>query len=106
MSMPSEDVVIFRRWRDSDAVIALFPEIPADIFGDFCEAYEHIGQHGAADYSVVIQATTPVEPEEADDLAEELTQIGYNLRPVKRASWKHHEKRRDEAREVAALDTR
>ena len=106
MPTPNEDVVVFRRWRDGGSIIALFPEIPADIFGDFCEAYEHVGQHGAADYSIVIQATTPVEPEEADDLAEELTQIGYNLRPIKRASWKHHEKRRDEAREVAALDTR
>ena len=58
-------------------MIALFPEISADIYGTFCEAYEHIGQHGVADYWGVIQATTPVQPEDAADLAEELTRIGY-----------------------------
>jgi hypothetical protein len=102
MPTASEDLVVFRRWRDSGDVIALFPEIPADIFGDFCEAYEHIGQHGAADYGVVIQATMPVEPEDATGLANELTQIGYNLRPIRRASWKHHDKRRADARVTLA----
>lgn len=98
MFTPSEDVVVFRRWRDSGSVVALFPAVPADIFGDFCEAYEHIGQHSGADYHGVIQATRPVEPQEAEDLAEELTRIGYNLRLIRRASWRHHEKRREEAK--------
>jgi hypothetical protein len=93
------DVVVFRKWRDSGDLIALFPEIPADIFGDFCEAYEHVGQHGEADYWGVIQATTPVALEDAADLAEELERIGYNLRPIQRASCHHHEKRRQTARE-------
>ena len=64
------DTVIFRRWRDSGEVIALFPEIPADIFGDYVEAFEHVGQHGGADFHGVIQATVPVELHEAEDLAE------------------------------------
>ena len=34
----------------------------------------------------MIQATLPVEIHEAEDLAEELTRIGYNLRPIRRAS--------------------
>ena len=97
------DTVIFRRWRESGDIIALFPEIPADIFGRYCEAYEHIGQHGGADYWGVIQATTPVELHEAEDLAEELTRIGYNLRPIKRASWHHHENRRHTARECVPV---
>lgn len=62
----------------------------------YCEAYEHVGQYGGADFHGVIQATTAVGPEEADDLAEELTQVGYNLRPIRQASWRHHEKRREE----------
>ena len=95
------DAVVFRRWRDSGDVIALFPEIPADIFGTYCEAYEHVGQHGGADYHGVIRATLPVERDEAEDLAEELTRIGYNLRPIRRASHHHHEKRRQTARECA-----
>ena len=66
-----------------------------------CEAYEHIGQHGGANYWGVIQQTVPVELHEAEDLAEELEMIGYNLRPIRRASWHHHEKRRQAARECA-----
>ena len=81
------DVVVFRRWKDSGDIIALFPEIPADIFGRYCQSYMHIGQHGGADFHGVIQATMPVELHEAEDLTEELEQIGYNLRPIRRASW-------------------
>ena len=102
--MPT-DTVVFRTWRDIGTVIALFPELPADIYGDYCDSYEHVGQHGGADYWGVIRATTPVEPEEFADLAEELTRIGYNLRPIRRASWRHHEKRRQAARAFATADT-
>jgi hypothetical protein len=98
------DVVVFRTWRDTGTVIALFPELPADIHGRYCDAYEHVGQHGGADFHGVIRATTPVELEETTTLAEELTRIGYNLRPIKRASWRHHEKRRQAARAFATAD--
>lgn len=97
----SADVVVFRRWKDGFGVVALFPEIPADLDGRYCESYEHIGQHGAADYQGVIMATKPVRPKEYADLAEELRQIGYNLRPVKRATREHHERRRQMARHLA-----
>ena len=95
-----ETLVIFRRWRDTGSIIALFPEIPSDINGRYCEAYEHVGQHGGADYYGVITATTPVEPEDAADLAKELARIGYRLRPIRRAFQRHHEARRTEARLV------
>jgi hypothetical protein len=95
-----ETLVIFRRWRNGGSIIALFPEIPSDINGWFCEAYEHVGQHGGADYQGVIAATTPVEPEVAADLARELASVGYKLRPIRRASHKNHEARRAEARRV------
>ena len=97
------DKVVFRRWRDCKTIIALFPEIPADIFGDYCEAYEHVGQHGGADFHGVIRATTPVELVEATDLAEELERIGYNLRPLQKASRYHHDRRRQTAREIAPV---
>ncbi len=97
----STDIVVFRKWRDGFGVVALFPEIPADIDGRYCESYEHIGQHGAADYYGVIMATRPVDPREYADLAEELRQIGYNLRPVKRATRNNHERRRQMARHLA-----
>jgi hypothetical protein len=99
------DVVVFRRWKSCGSLIALFPEIPSDLYGRYCEAYEHIGQHGGADFHGVIQHTVPVRPEECADLAEELTRIGYHLRPIRRASWRHHEKRRQASREVATADT-
>ncbi len=99
------DVVVFRRWRDTGDVVALFPEMPADLQGQYCESYEHIGQHGAADYFGVIQDTTPVGPRECAELAEELRRIGYNLRPIKRACWRHHERRQQMARHLAAVDT-
>jgi hypothetical protein len=99
------DLIVFRRWRDTGDVIALFPEMPADYQGHYCDSYEHVGQHGAADYYGVIQATIAVGPREYAELAEELRRIGYNLRPVKRASWRHHEKRRRMARHLPTADT-
>ena len=55
--MSQADIVVFRRWQNGD-VIALFPELPADLYGEYCDAYEHVGQHGGADYFGVIQKTT------------------------------------------------
>ena len=47
----SETIVIFRKdrmgWKDC---FALFPELPSDEFGRLCTAYQHVGQHCAADY--------------------------------------------------------
>src|SRR4051812_38686873 len=91
-------LVVFRRWREHGDIIALFPEIPSDINGWYCDAYEHVGQHGGADYHGVVQATKPVALEDAADLIQELQRIGYILRPIKRASYRHHEARRATAR--------
>jgi|SRR5579863_9279031 len=87
-------IVVFRKWREIGTVIALFPELPSDLYGYFCDAYEHVGQHGGADYFGVVQQTTPATSEESDGLTEELTRIGYCLKPIQRASWRHHQKRR------------
>ena len=95
-------LVAFRRWRDNGSIIALFPEIPSDIHGYFCEAYEHVGQHGGADYHGVVKATRPATDEEAASLAQELVRIGYNLQPIKRASQSVHERRRAIARALRA----
>jgi len=95
-----QTLVIFRKWRDSGDIIALFPEIPSDAHGWFCEAYEHVGQHGGADYHGVIQATKPATEREAVPLAEELCRIGYSLKPIKRASHQVHQARRSAARKL------
>jgi hypothetical protein len=89
--------VVFRRWKGTDSIIALFPTLPADINGWYCDAYEHVGQHGGADYHGVIGVTVPVSRKESADLARELRRIGYRLKLVKRASRSHHERRRQTA---------
>ena len=83
------DIVVFRKWRDGFGTIALFPELPSDLYGRYCDSYEHVGQHGGADYHGVVMNTRPVKEEESVDLAEELTRIGYKLRAIKRASQIH-----------------
>jgi len=100
-------VVVFRQWRENNGgdIIALLPELPADYQGRYCDSYEHVGQHSGADYHGVIQATKPVTNEEAAELADELARIGYVLRPLKRASYKHHEARRATARLIGGQIT-
>ena len=77
--------VIFRVWPDG-AVIALFPEEPGDRMGFDCVCYEHVGQHGGADYRACVEMTRPAEPGEYDALAQELAAIGYDLEIRRRAS--------------------
>ena len=93
-------LVVFRRWQENGGIIALFPELPSDYQGHFCDAYEHVGQHGGADYHGVIMATKPVSEEDADPLARELERIGYRLLPINRASRRIHEARRATARNL------
>ena len=95
-----ETLVIFRRWRDTGGIIAIFPELPSDYEGRFCDAYEHVGQHGGADYHGVLLATRPVSVNEARDLIAELTRIGYRLKQIKRASQRVHESRRGAVRAI------
>jgi hypothetical protein len=92
--MIGADVVVFRRWKENGDVIALFPALPADLYGEYCDAYESIGQHGGADFHGVIQHTRPCSLNDAADLVAELERIGYRLRPIKRASRVHHDARR------------
>lgn len=73
-------ITIFRTWKDSGDVIALFPEIPADRAGRCCESYMHVGQHGAADPAGVVLATRPAGRAEYLPLLRELRGRGY--RPI------------------------
>jgi hypothetical protein len=91
--------VVFRKWKDSGDIFALFPELPSDALGYHCDSYEHIGQHGRADYHGCIKNSTPAQPEEYQQLLQELTRIGYQLTPITRATAHHHDKRQEEARQ-------
>ena len=89
---------VFRKYPDGD-IIALFPAEAATYDGVHCVSYAHIGQHCAADYSGVIAATKPAKPHEYRELRAELEQVGYIVRAVRRATYKHHELRRQAAKE-------
>ena len=88
-------VVIFRKDRtEPRECFALFPELPADIHGHFCTAYQHIGQHCSADYHGCIANSDPASPDQYADLAEELERRGYHLEVRRRATAVMHERRR------------
>jgi hypothetical protein len=42
-------------------------------------SYQHIGQHGEADYHYVVEQTKPAKPDEYMPLYKELKEIGYDL---------------------------
>jgi hypothetical protein len=92
--------VIFRKWTDKNGgVIAFFPEIPTEDVGYFMQSYEHLGQHGSADYNKLLRYTRPAKPDEYADLKAELQGIGYNLRIVKRHTYADFQHRRRQVRE-------
>lgn len=74
--------VIFRKFNDGD-VVALFPEVQYSEDKGLCMSYQYIGQHGAADYSLMY-STKPAKQEEYKDLYDELTGLGYNLKIIKK----------------------
>jgi hypothetical protein len=77
-----ETIVVFRVWRDTGDVIALFPAMHEP--GYMVSSYMHTGQHGAADYAHVIAATRPATEQEYENLAAELEDLGYRLRILRK----------------------
>ncbi len=85
-------VVVFRvwKWNGRDSVIALFPHVPAvDPFipgVSFCESYEHVGQHGSADYAGCVRRSRPATEVEYASLKHELESppFGYVLKVQRR----------------------
>jgi len=96
---PSETVAIFRVWENGN-VIAFFPEVPASLDGSLCQSYEHVGQHGGADYLRCVGQTRPATLSERWRLTLELREIGYTLRPARRATRQMHDTRRREAKRM------
>ena len=75
--------VVYRVFKDQGDVIALFPDMPE--YRGMVLSYQHVGQHGLADYRGVIAATRPATAAEIAPLARELAQIGYTLTERRRA---------------------
>jgi len=90
MDQEPKTVVIFRVWKgETQTVLALFPEID---FGNYhCDSYEHVGQHGGADYTGCIARTRPAKPAEYRLLKQELESIGYNLEVRRRYNRRNHD---------------
>jgi len=78
--------VVFRVWPKSEGgdVIALFPYDHAHDY--YCTGYQHIGQHGAADFHGVVSRTRLAKPAEYVALKSELESIGYCLKIIKRVN--------------------
>jgi hypothetical protein len=89
--------VVFRKWANGD-ILALFPEVPADAAGHQCQSYEHVGQHGGADYFLCLNKTRPAQPNEYQSLKSELEAIGYCLQPIRRACYRDHRNRQELAK--------
>ena len=79
-------LVIFRKYKESPHdILALFPAEKGSNKPGSCMSYEHVGQHGSADYKYCIDITKPATPDEYKDLFNELRdQIGYNMKVIKR----------------------
>jgi hypothetical protein len=73
--------VIFRKWKDG-TITALFPEVSSDEHGYNCLSYNHLGQHGEAEYDYCVSMTKPANIIEAASLAKELKGLGYDLKIV------------------------
>jgi hypothetical protein len=90
----SKTKVIFRVFKKGNDVIALFPAIAGTVGEpNTCEAYQHVGQHGAASVSLMRYDTRPATHKEAAPLRRELTRIGYKLEVVKRFTVADHKER-------------
>ena len=94
-AMCNTTIVIFRKDRTGrQECFALFPELPADVDGFYCTAYQTVGQHCSADYFGCIAASDPASPDEYAALLEELERRGYHLEVRRRATAVMHERRR------------
>lgn len=70
--------VIFRKYKDNDEILALFPE-EIGSKANLCSSYLHAGQHGDADPSFCTEKTVLATPKEYKSLLDELKTIGYDL---------------------------
>jgi hypothetical protein len=79
-----ETITVFRVWKDTGDVIALFPEI--DEGHGNCSSYMHVGQHSAASFSQVVSRTRPASTFEYAPLKRELeaSPYSYKLRIVRK----------------------
>lgn len=74
----SKTKVIFRRVKDTSEIVAIFPEIHWNAYGDLM-SYQHTGQHSGATLDWIKHETKIATPEEYRELKQELDGLGYEL---------------------------
>lgn len=86
--METENIdVVFRMFRGE--VLALFPH-NVDTYNGAVLCYAHIGQHGSADYTMVVQNSRLATETEYSDLKKELESIGYVLNIIQKQDSKKY----------------
>ena len=80
--------VIFRREADGQ-ILAVFPYEISDPKGSVT-VFTHREQHHQASYDYCVNNCKPAKVNQYSDLFEELESIGYNLKVIKRRSYKKY----------------
>ena len=73
-----DPVTSLEGYWDNGEIIALFHDIEGHKH-DLVSSYMHIGQHGEANYQLVLSKTVPASEVEYSELHDELVVIGYDL---------------------------
>lgn len=82
--------VVFRKFKKGGDIVALFPEQRYSPFDYTIDSYQHVGQHGAADYAYVLTISRLAGEDEYQPLLAELKSIGYDdLQVMKRCRPKY-----------------
>ncbi len=85
--------VVFRKFKEDNSIIALFPEEPGTNDPYTCNSYMFCGHGSASPY--ITGKTTLATPEEYEELQKELIRLGYNLKITSRLNHRYDiEKRR------------
>jgi hypothetical protein len=91
-----QEDVIFRVFRKGGGIIAFWPAVKVDFYGYVltCQSYQHVGQHGAADYQYCLALTRLATPKEYKDLLKELKGRGYTPHIIQRVTKQHEDFRK------------
>ena len=74
--------VIYRKFKATESVVAVFPELGYPGFTSkkgLIMDYMYFGQHGECDYDTVMKMTIKASPKNYDVLKAQLEDLGYDL---------------------------
>jgi len=74
--------VIYRKFKDGEEIIAVFPELSYPGFTSkkgLVMDYMFVGQHGECEYNTIMKMTTIAFPKDYEVLKAQLEDLGYDL---------------------------